>query len=53
MDIQTNPELIINDLLEQIKQLTLQGAMLRSALLESQQREKAREDSNGPYGQRS
>lgn len=33
---QINPELVINDLLEQNKQQTLQLAMLRSALVQAQ-----------------
>lgn len=33
---QVNPELVINDLLEQNKQQTLQLAMLRSALTQQQ-----------------
>ena len=36
MDTQINPEVIINDLLEQNKQLTLQMSMLRAALQQSQ-----------------
>lgn len=33
---QVNPELVINDLLEQNKQQTFQLAMLRSALVQSE-----------------
>lgn len=36
MDTQINPELIINDLLEQNKQLTLQMSVLRAALSQAQ-----------------
>lgn len=36
MDTQINPEAIINDLLEQNKQLTFQIAMLKAALAQTQ-----------------
>lgn len=36
MDTQINPEIIINDLLEQNKQLTFQIAMLKAALAQAQ-----------------
>lgn len=36
MDTQVNPEVVINDLLEQNKQLTLQLAMMRAALGQAQ-----------------
>lgn len=35
METQVNPELVINDLLEQNKQLTLQVAILRSLLVQA------------------
>lgn len=36
MDTQVNPEMVINDLLEQNKQLTLQVSVMRAALAQSQ-----------------
>lgn len=36
MDTAINPEVIINDLLEQNKQLTLQVSVMRAALTQSQ-----------------
>lgn len=36
VNAQVNPEIVINDLLEQVKQLTLQNAMLRALIQQSQ-----------------
>lgn len=38
METQINPEMIINDLLEQNKQLTLQTSVLRAALAQADAR---------------
>lgn len=35
MDAQVNPEIVINDLLEQNKQLTLQLSVMRAALAQA------------------